>query len=112
MAEASSVSSAVSPSRPSGDGGAGAASGRIIAAAVLASRADRPTRSAPVISFSSAHRPFGSSASSQVSSRPRTSARLAVLSASTTSLSSGSRLGRRSGAAGQIRATVSARSPT
>ena len=41
----------------------------ISATAVLASRAETPTRKAPVKSLSSAHRPVTSSPSSQVSSR-------------------------------------------
>ena len=94
MAAASNASSVIWASSPSGEGGAITASGRIIAAAVLASRADSPTRKAPVISFSSAQRPFGSSASSQPSRTPRTSVRVAVLNASTTSANSGSRFGR------------------
>ena len=112
MAETSTGSSDVTASAPSGDGGELTIPGRIIAAAVLASRLDSPTRNPPVISFSKAQRPLGSKASSQPSSRPLTSARVAVRKASTTSPSSGSRLGLRSGGAGQIRATVSARSPT
>ena len=112
MSEAVTGSSGVVASAPSGSWGSLTASGRIIAAAVRASRADMPTRSAPVISFSRAQRPFGSSASSQPSSRCGTSPRPAVRNASTTSPSSGSRFGLESGLAGQIRLTVSAMSPT
>jgi hypothetical protein len=41
----------------------------IIAAAVLASRPDSPTRNPPVISFNKAQRPLGSRASSHLSSQ-------------------------------------------
>ena len=61
--------------------------GRIIAAAVFASLADRPTLNAPVTSFSRAQRPCGSKASSQPSIRGRTSLRPAVRSASTSTTS-------------------------
>ena len=57
----------------------------ISATAVLASRAETPTRSAPVSSLSSAQRPVASSASSQVSSRgPRS---LRPISASSATMS-------------------------
>jgi len=75
-----------------------------------ASRLDAPTRSPPVISFSSASRVEASALSSQLATRPGNPDFGVVSNISTSS-------GRLGGAAfvavaGQISATVSARSPT
>src|SRR6185437_9590214 len=53
------------------------------ASAVLASRADTPTRKPPVTSFKSAQRPVASSASSQRSNRAPAVARVAASSSAT-----------------------------
>ena len=80
------------------------------ARAVFARRAETPTLSPPVISFSRAQRPVASSPSSQAASRRGTSLRPAVRKRSTTSVNGGAASA--PGRAGQIKAAVSARSPT
>ncbi len=81
------------------------------ASAVLASRADTPTRSAPAASFNSAQRPVASSPSSQPAISIIASARPLRRRRSITSLRRGGTWVAPS-ATGQISAIVSARSPT
>ncbi len=80
------------------------------ASATRASRAETPTRRPPVISFSNASRTEGLQASSQ----PATMAGKADFGASASVSTTSDRLGGGAlvRAAGQISATVSARSPT
>ena len=82
----------------------------MLATACLASRAETPTLSAPVSSFSNAQRPVASSESSQRLRIAGVCILVAVCSVSTTSPNVGG--GPASGSVSQISDSVSARSPT
>jgi hypothetical protein len=85
-------------------------SSAISASAILASRADAPTRKLPVISLSKASRAEALDASSQPATIEGNSAFGVVRSVSTTSCKAG--VAWLVGRSGHISATVSARSPT